>query len=136
MVKAVSPETTVFLSDVADTLESAASNMESNTGESGAGCQPRKSGNSNAGFASKMAYTTCYTLSYGLCFPIFLACHYIPKNNSFVEGLVEGGASANQSVDEMMEISKANRLARQQSRDKSTDFSEIIAEGTDALAPA
>ena len=136
MANETTPETNAFLSDVADKLESAASNLESGVGATTAAVGDWSNKYLNANFASKLAYTACYTLSYGVCFPIFVACHYIPKNNSLVEGLVDGGASANQSVDQMLERVKANRLARKQTSDSSREFSEVVQDGVGALEPA
>ncbi len=132
MANETTPETNAFLSDVADKLESAASNLESGVGATTAAVGDWGNKYLNANFASKLAYTACYTLSYGVCFPIFVACHYIPKNNSLVEGLVDGGASANQSADQMLERIKANRLARKQT----SEFSEVVEDGVGALEPA
>jgi hypothetical protein len=135
MSNEATPETNAFLSDVADRLESAASNLEAGAQSVNAAATNWSEKYLNANFASKLAYTACYTLSYGVCFPIFVACHYIPKNNSLIEGLVDGGASANESVDQMMERIKANRLARKEAAETSDEFSEIIENGLGALDP-
>ena len=136
MANETTPETNAFLSDVADKLESAASNLESGAGATSAAIGDWSNKYLNANFASKLAYTACYTLSYGVCFPVFVACHYIPKNNSLVEGLVDGGASANQSVDQFMERARANRLARKNAAEELREFSEVIEDGVGALEPA
>jgi len=45
-------------------------------------------------FASRFVYTTCYTVSYGVVFPVmFLACS-VPQNNSAVRGLIDGAQAA------------------------------------------
>ena len=129
-------ETNAFLADVADKLESAASNLEAGVGATSAAIGGWTSRYANANFASKLAYTACYTLSYGVCFPIFVACHYIPKNNSLVEGLVDGGASASSSVDQFLERAKSGRLAGDQNDLASEEISEIVEAGAGALEPA
>jgi hypothetical protein len=135
MAHETTPETNAFLSDVANKLESAASNLESGVGTTSAAVEDWSHKYLNANFASKLAYTACYTLSYGVCFPIFVACHYVPKSNSLVEGLVDGGASANQSVDQMLERIKANRLTRKQASESFQEFSEIVEDGVGCLGP-
>ncbi len=133
MTNETSPETNAFLADVADKLESAASNLEAGVGATSAAIGGWTSKYANANFASKLAYTACYTFSYGVCFPIFVACHYIPKNNSLVDGLVDGGASANTSVDQFMERARAGRLARKEQDLMSSEYSEIAEDGAGAL---
>lgn len=128
------PDTNAFLADVADKLESAAANLETgiNSATSAIGSWSDKYMNGN--FASKMAYTACYSLSYGICFPIFVACHYVPKNNSFVEGLADGAASANASVDKTIERFQSSRLANRDSA--SDEFKEVVEDGVGCLEPA
>jgi hypothetical protein len=51
-------------------------------------------------FASRFVYTTCYTVSYGVVFPVmFLACS-IPQNNSAVRGLIDGAHAAMQKAEQ------------------------------------
>ena len=135
MSSATTPETNAFLSDVADKLESAASNLEAGVAATTAAAGNWSKSYLNANFASKMAYTACYTLSYGVCFPIFVACHYIPKNTSLVEGLVDGGASANASVDQFLDRAKVSQVARNESAEASKEFAEVIEAGVGALEP-
>lgn len=87
-------------------------------------------------FGSKLAYTACYTLSYGVCFPVFLACRYVPKNNELVNGLVDGGKSANKAVDELMSRARDWRISRQESAVKSQQEEECVRVGAEALASA
>jgi hypothetical protein len=133
MTNETSPETNAFLADVANKLESAASNLESGVNATGAAVGGWASKYANANFASKLAYTACYTFSYGVCFPIFVACHYVPKNNSLVGGLVDGSASANSSVDQFMERARAARLARREQDEMSKEYNEIAEDGAGAL---
>jgi hypothetical protein len=83
-----------------------------------------------------MVYTACYTLSYGVCFPIFMACKYIPKNNEIVNGLIDGGASANHAVDEMMARAQQWRLARNEAAEAAETEEQCVTSGVDALASA
>lgn len=128
-------ETNAFLADVANKLESAAANLESGSTSTctSSGCESNRY--LNAGFASKLVYTACYTLSYGVCFPIFVASHYVPKNNSLVEGLSDGSAAANQSVDKFIERTK-NVLAGKKSPAGYDEFSDVVEDGVGALEPA
>ncbi len=105
-MNAPTPDTQDFLSDVADEMEAAAAQLETGGGcSSSAAAQGAFAGMAaarNAAFGSKLLYTASYTLSYGLCFPVFVVAKYIPKNNQFVEGLVDGGVSAQRAADSML----------------------------------
>ena len=133
MTNETSPETNAFLADVADKLESAASNLEAGVGATSAAIGDWTSKFANANFASKLAYTACYAFSYGVCFPIFVACHYVPKNNSLVDGLMDGGASANASVDQFIERATTGRRVRKEQDSMSSEYSEIAEDGAGAL---
>ncbi len=50
---------------------------------------------------SKVAYNTCYAISYGLVFPSVLIAQSIPKDNAFVNGLIDGAHAAKDLVAEM-----------------------------------
>ena len=128
------PETNAFLSDVADKLETAAANLESGVNSASATIGNWSDKYMNSNFASKLAYTACYSLSYGICFPIFVACHYVPKNNSLVEGFVDGAASANVSVDKTLERFRSSRLASGEA--VADEFSEVVEDGVGCLEPA
>ena len=43
---------------------------------------------------SRIAYKTCYAISYGLVFPSVLIAQSIPPNNAFVHGLIDGAQAA------------------------------------------
>lgn len=128
-------ETSAFLADVANKLESAAANLESEAGAAQDAATGAASPYLNSSFASKLVYTACYSLSYGICFPIFVASHYIPKNNSLVEGLADGSAAANQSVDQFIERTK-NALSGKKSPAAYNEFADVIEDGAGALGPA
>ena len=136
MDQTTSQDTQEFLSGVANELDAQASKMEAANGavDTGASCKTGR--RIDAQFASKMVYTACYTLSYGICFPIFAVCRYIPKNNELVNGLIDGGVSANHSVDEMMERAKKWRLARCDAAEHAEEEAEMMDSGADALASA
>jgi hypothetical protein len=52
-------------------------------------------------FMSRLVYTTCYTISYGVVFPTLLVARAVPKNNPIVHGLVDGARAASDMVDEL-----------------------------------
>ncbi len=102
MESAAQPETQAFLSDVADEMEAAAAQLEQGGGYAAKSCQGGSAPARSSAFGSKLFYTASYTLSYGVCFPVFFLTRYVPKNNQFVEGLVDGGASAQRAVENML----------------------------------
>ena len=61
MANETSQETNAFLADVADKLESAAANLQAGAGATSAAVGDWTSKYANANFASKLAYTACYT---------------------------------------------------------------------------
>jgi hypothetical protein len=50
-------------------------------------------------FTCRFAYTSCYTISYGVVFPSMLLAHAIPKDNAAVRGLIDGAQAAMLAVD-------------------------------------
>jgi hypothetical protein len=50
---------------------------------------------------SKIAYNTCYAISYGLVFPSVLLAQTVPHNNAFVHGLIDGANAAKDMAAEM-----------------------------------
>jgi hypothetical protein len=52
-------------------------------------------------FMSRLVYTTCYTVSYGVVFPAMFLVQAIPKNNAAVQGLIDGALAAVHKVDEL-----------------------------------
>jgi hypothetical protein len=52
-------------------------------------------------FASRFVYTTCYSLSYGMVFPVMLLAHAIPRDNEAVRGLIDGAQAAIHKVDQL-----------------------------------
>jgi hypothetical protein len=46
------------------------------------------------GFLSRLTYTTCYAVSYGVVFPTLVVARAVPKDNVVVQGLVEGARAA------------------------------------------
>ena len=52
-------------------------------------------------FMSRLVYTTCYTLSYGVVFPAIYLAHSIPRNNAAVQGLIDGAQAAIHKVEEL-----------------------------------
>lgn len=52
-------------------------------------------------FVSRFTYTTCYTISFGVVFPVLLVGRAIPKNNAIVHGMVDGAVAAKDSIEKM-----------------------------------
>lgn len=52
-------------------------------------------------FVSRFTYTTCYTISFGVVFPVLLVGRAIPKNNAIVHGMVDGAIAAKDSIEKM-----------------------------------
>jgi hypothetical protein len=50
------------------------------------------------GFLSRLTYTTCYAVSYGVVFPTLLVARAIPKDNAIVHGLVDGALAARDAL--------------------------------------
>jgi hypothetical protein len=87
------------LKTVADALESAvqaAKDGAANAREAAEQFLPE-----SGSMLSKMAYNTCYAISYGLVFPSVLLAQSIPQNNAFVHGLVDGAHAARDMAAEM-----------------------------------
>jgi hypothetical protein len=51
------------------------------------------------GFLSRLTYTTCYAVSYGVVFPTLLVARAVPKDNALVNGLVDGARAAREAVE-------------------------------------
>jgi hypothetical protein len=52
-------------------------------------------------FLSRLVYTTCYSLSYGVVFPTLWVARSIPPDNAVVNGLAEGAKAAIEAVDQL-----------------------------------
>ena len=50
------------------------------------------------GFLSRLTYTTCYSVSYGVVFSTLLVARAIPKDNAIVHGLVDGALAARDAL--------------------------------------
>lgn len=50
------------------------------------------------GFLSRLTYTTCYAVSYGVVFPTLLIARAVPKDNAIVHGLVDGALAARDAL--------------------------------------
>ncbi len=53
------------------------------------------------GFLSRLVYTTCYSLSYGVVLPTIWVARSIPPDNSVVNGLAAGAKAAIEAVDQL-----------------------------------
>ena len=88
------------LSAVADAMQSAASSVTE--GASAAKNAAQKALPTVGLFANRLVYTTCYTVSYGVVFPLALVALSVPQNNALVHGLVDGSRAARGKVDEIL----------------------------------
>lgn len=120
-----------FLNEVADAMESAASQIDESSAVQTMGLVTTNSHVGKAKFAPRLVYSTCYSLSFGVCFTTFLVCRYVPKNNSLVQGIISGGAAATNDVDAWL----ARRQEASQHKRFQTD-ADLVDEGSMALAPA
>lgn len=50
------------------------------------------------GFVSRLTYTTCYAVSYGVVFPSLLVARAVPRDNAIVHGLVDGARAARDAI--------------------------------------
>jgi len=48
---------------------------------------------------SRLLYSSCYGLSYGVSFPVLLLLQMVPMDNVVVHGLVDGAAAARERVE-------------------------------------
>jgi hypothetical protein len=88
------------LSAVADAMQSAASSVTE--GAAAAKNAASKALPTVGLFANRLVYTTCYTVSYGVVFPLALVALSVPQNNALVHGLVDGSRAARGKVDEIL----------------------------------
>jgi hypothetical protein len=51
------------------------------------------------GFLSRLTYTTCYAVSYGVVFPTLLVARAVPKDNAIVNGFVDGARAARDAIE-------------------------------------
>lgn len=49
-------------------------------------------------FMSRLTYTTCYAVSYGVVFPALFVARTVPKDNALVHGFVDGARAARDAV--------------------------------------
>jgi hypothetical protein len=52
-------------------------------------------------FASKCVYSACFTVSYGVVFPVMLLARVIPRSNEAVRAMIDGAQAAIRKVDEV-----------------------------------
>ncbi len=94
------PESTVTSeAEASDPLKSAADAMAmavqaARDGASDAQAKAAEMMPAIGGFLSRLTYTTCYAVSYGVVFPTVLVARAVPKDNVIVQGLVEGAHAA------------------------------------------
>ena len=84
---------------IADALESAV--QAAKDGASNAKAAAEEFMPESGSTLSKIAYNTCYAISYGLVFPSVLLAQTIPHDNAFVHGLIDGAHAAKDMAAEM-----------------------------------
>ncbi len=57
--------------------------------------------NATGEIASRCVYSTCFTVSYGVVFPVMLLARMIPRNNEAVRALIDGAQAAIRQVDQV-----------------------------------
>jgi hypothetical protein len=56
---------------------------------------------------SRLTYTTCYMISYGVVYAAVFLAKSLPQNNPIMEGLIDGGRAAFDAVNENKGITLA-----------------------------
>lgn len=74
-------------------------------------------------FVSRLTYTTCYAVSYGVVFPSLLIARAVPKENAIVNGFVDGARAARDAIGSRADASSATEQG---------DHPHIILPGTEA----
>jgi len=82
------------------------------------------------GFLSRLTYTTCYAVSYGVVFPTLLVARAVPKDNAIVNGLVDGARAARDALEGRYQESAAPAGAPPASAD---EHPHIIVPGTESM---
>jgi hypothetical protein len=61
-----------------------------------------------SGFVSRLTYTTCYAVSYGVVFPSLVLARAVPKDNALVSGLVDGARAAHDAMENRLRTAAAS----------------------------
>jgi hypothetical protein len=51
--------------------------------------------------AAKCVYSACFTVSYGVVFPVMLLARMVPQNNEAVRAMIDGAHAAIRKVDQV-----------------------------------
>lgn len=70
----------------------------------------RKEGQSVLSF-SRLTYTTCYMISYGVVYAAVFVTKSLPQQNPIMQGFIEGGRAAVQAVNEHKDITNPSAAA-------------------------
>jgi hypothetical protein len=65
---------------------------------------------------SQCVYAGCYYVSYGIVFPTVFVASFVPMDNPFGHGLIDGAAAARDSVNQIKERRVALKAARQETK--------------------
>jgi hypothetical protein len=85
------------LKTVADAMDDAVKAIKDGAGEVAASVNDAIP--AARGLFARLAYTTTYSISYGLVFPAVLVVRAIPKENALVHGLIDGARAATDAVE-------------------------------------
>ncbi len=71
-------------------------------GAADASAAAEKAWSATAAAVARILYTTSYTVSYGVVFPLAFVAQGIPRDNAAVRGLIEGAEQATRRVDQLL----------------------------------
>lgn len=86
------------------------------------------------GFLSQAVYSTCFSISYGVALPTLLVASFVPRNNSLVNGLVDGAQAARTDAAKIAERRAARRAEEMDERIAQGKENALIEESAYTLA--
>ena len=84
---------------------------------------------------SQYVYASCYYVSYGIVFPTVFVASFVPMDNPFGHGLIDGTAAARDSVIQIKERQAGLKAARQEMKHQVAELREA-AVASPAATPA
>lgn len=84
---------------------------------------------------SQGVYASCYYLAYAVVFPTMFLVSFVPMDNAFGHGLIDGAAAARDSVNQLQQRRAGIRAARQEVNRQMAQLGETAAPSAEA-APA
>ncbi|MGD9647357.1 MAG: hypothetical protein AB7U73_16710 [Pirellulales bacterium] len=83
---------------------------------------------------SKVAYSTCYFVSYGVAFPALFVTSMLPKNNPLSNGLYDGAVAAGDMVDDLRTRYEQKKANRREALAAAAEECEAIVAGAEVVA--